>query len=647
MYEISDQYKEYLKQRSRDWLVKVLIGSKEYGNDVILDFVIENDLTPDREFVLGAAIVSKLTLRMKTSDEIAPNARTVPSVALTGSAGATEWLPLGEFFIDSREQVKDVWVFTCYDKLIRANVPYISALTYPATMQAVWDEICTSLGYTYDGSVFIDPSHTIQVGPVGFTKREMLGYIAAVNAASVYIAKNGELRFRRFDADDSALLDLTDKDYIRAEHINPFKTYTRIVVTYDTEQGLTYEAGEGDENHTLHLENPFMTQAMVDALLARLNGFYYTPAQITARGHPEIELGDRFNFGRSVDSPEWEDADIAWEDVGFTWNGYQYGAGISIVLEQKYTFRGGLQMEIGAPSKSEQESEFETEGTLAAQINRLNQTSVKLGRQYYGATITRDEGLIIEREDHASKVILNSDEFSFYVGADRALWFDIQAQRYKFSGTLEATDGVFTGALVGGTIEIGSGNSVFKADQSGIYLGSGTFSSAPFRVDLTGALYSTAGYIGGWNIESDRLSGNGAIEGGEIIGSYFYGGTINVSDDVIVGDRIKFNGAGGMDRGIYFGNVGAITFDMNTDTIEISSMNGVSISSSVLIVGTTDILEEINSLKSMLAAKATSGADTGYAGPYNGGIPIGTELATADGGTVTWVGIPAHKHIQN
>ncbi|MCX6826859.1 MAG: hypothetical protein NTV06_06310, partial [candidate division Zixibacteria bacterium] len=41
--------------------------------------------------------------------------------------------------------------------------------------------------------------------------------------------------------------------------------------------------------------------------------------------------------------------------------------------------------------------------------------------------------------------------------------------------------------ITGGTITIGSGNNVFKADSNGIYLGNAVFGSAPFRVSMTGA----------------------------------------------------------------------------------------------------------------------------------------------------------------
>ncbi len=74
-----------------------------------------------------------------------------------------------------------------------------------------------------------------------------------------------------------------------------------------------------------------------------------------------------------------------------------------------------------------------------------------------------------------------------------------------FSGALSAASGTFTGALSGGTISIGSSNSIFKADSNGIYLGNATFGSAPFRVTPAGVLTSTSGTVGGFTLSSTSL----------------------------------------------------------------------------------------------------------------------------------------------
>lgn len=52
-------------------------------------------------------------------------------------------------------------------------------------------------------------------------------------------------------------------------------------------------------------------------------------------------------------------------------------------------------------------------------------------------------------------------------------------------------------SIFGGTIAIGSGNNIFKADGNGIYLGNASYSSAPFKVGMNGALSATSATISG------------------------------------------------------------------------------------------------------------------------------------------------------
>ncbi len=77
-----------------------------------------------------------------------------------------------------------------------------------------------------------------------------------------------------------------------------------------------------------------------------------------------------------------------------------------------------------------------------------------------------------------------------------------------------------SGSIYGGNITIGTAPSVFKADLNGIYLGDGTFASAPFRVTPGGALTATnatlsGGTIGGWSINTNDISSPGASGGSD------------------------------------------------------------------------------------------------------------------------------------
>ena len=457
MYPISPYYNDFLMRRSRTWLLNVDIDGVAYGKDKVVNLEIENSLSPEDDFTVGAAIVSKMILKIRAPDEVAVNARIVPYLSLSTSVlpwkeahyawedydfswigGETERLPLGEFFVDRRERVNNIWVYTCYDKLAFANAPYISSLTYPATQQAVWDEICARLGYTYDSTVQINPTYMIPVAPTGYSYRQVMGYIAGANSASVFVGKDGMIKFRRYSAAETPVFNMGMSDYIWFKQTNPQRTFTRIVVTYNKEDDLKVEAGSGDESQTLSFENPFVTQEIVNDLLANLNGFTYVPVEIDTRGYPQIDVGDRIQY-EYIEGRSWLDAIMPWETADFRWDGLTRAQ--TIALRMTYGFKGGLRTSISAPSKSYQQSEFPIEGTLSGQINRLNQTTVKQGRNYFGVTITKEDGLVVERNDHASRVVFNSDTMTWEVNGEDSLYYDNIARKLRFKGDIEMEGG--------------------------------------------------------------------------------------------------------------------------------------------------------------------------------------------------------------
>jgi len=110
----------------------------------------------------------------------------------------------------------------------------------------------------------------------------------------------------------------------------------------------------------------------------------------------------------------------------------------------------------------------------------------------------------------------------FYFGADGKVRIASSTNSLTFDGTNLTINGggTFTGALSGGTISIGLGNNIFKADSNGIYLGHGTtFLSAPFRVTPAGEMTATSGVLGGWNIGTVNQNDSGALSGALYSGS--------------------------------------------------------------------------------------------------------------------------------
>lgn len=255
---------------------------------------------------------------------------------------------------------------------------------------------------------------------------------------------------------------------------------------------------------------------------------------------------------------------------------------------------------------------------------------VNLGTAYNGVVINAANGLVITKNDNTVRTVLNATEgLRFQKSAGGGTWTDklyynttsgnlvidgeINARALKVNGADVLTSGgkikalaienlevgtnvamgpnaiiswsqisnqpyipalpgyiqptQITGAYIaspnifGGTIAIGTGNNIFKADTNGIYLGNATFSNAPFKVDMYGKVTAS-------NIE-------------------ITGGSIKVGTNVTVGNNIVLTGGG--NRSIVLSGTGSITFSQETDSITISSMNGLAVYGSRFMYKDEDI----------------------------------------------------------
>ena len=78
---------------------------------------------------------------------------------------------------------------------------------------------------------------------------------------------------------------------------------------------------------------------------------------------------------------------------------------------------------------------------------------------------------------------------------------------------------ITAGSIDGVTIKIGSGESVFKADTDGIYLGNETFDNAEFRVSPSGAVTATSATISGAITATSGSLSSLAVSGALTVGT--------------------------------------------------------------------------------------------------------------------------------
>jgi hypothetical protein len=469
VYTVSDLLKQYLAQPSREFELKAVISgprqtlleefgdfsssvTKVYTSLSVLDIDVEDSVVPSEDLTLGTVIASKLTISIRTADPVAKNAKIEPLFRMRGAGGNSEWMGLGTYYVDSRSYQNGVWKFTCYDKLIWAQQLYVSSLSFPISMQEVFDEIRVQLNFAVDPSVVINPAYMIPYKPENFTVREMLGYIASAHSSSVKIMKDGNLGFVKFSA-VSVPTSVLPSDYYRLTQTNPKKTFTKVLLTYN-EDGETLYSGSGDDDRTLRFYNPFVDQAMLDDIFANVNGLSYVPMTMDWKGRPDLEVGDS--------------VEITLKD----------GTTIpSLLLTNKFAFKGGLVQTSTAPSHSPQQSEFDYRGNMTRSINQaIKSKAILPDEPYYGVTIGRANGLKIERSDGVTQSIWNSDKMEITKNGVQGFYVDAEG-KIVLNGAVVSGDGAGLDISANQSVTAQAQEIALKASQTQVDTLNGTVST--------------------------------------------------------------------------------------------------------------------------------------------------------------------------
>ena len=200
------------------------------------------------------------------------------------SDGTVEYIPMGVFTIQKPQGDIDFVKFTANDRMQKFDYPYSSTLTYPTTDKAMLEELATMCGVTL--ATNIDNPITIDKALDGYTRREVLGYIAGLHGKFACFNRNGELELKWYNTDTPITKNIgliwgfekSDEDF----------TVSKIEVAKNNETTLTSGNGYGVVQHS----NPLATQEIVNDLFTSLNGFTYNASVVDILDDIRLDLGD-------------------------------------------------------------------------------------------------------------------------------------------------------------------------------------------------------------------------------------------------------------------------------------------------------------------------------------------------------------------
>lgn len=326
---VTDAFKTMIRSPSRTFRGRLKINDKWiYANFKKLSY--ETSSSSEEYLQLGSAVSAKIELSIKRIDELFENTEIPIEIGLKLPSGKYEYIPVGFFTAEHPTNDQATTTFTAYDRMMKTTGLYVSNLTYPASAVAVLNEISAGCGVPVDVSN-VDSSIMVPTKPVGYTYREMIGYIASLVGGFACADRTGTIVIKWY-SDVDYKLDVTRIMSFEKDESN--YNLEKLSCNVDNSTTLTY--GGGILGVTF--DNPFMTQDRLDNIFKKLSGFSYRGASVKTLGDVRLDPWDMITVEDGEDTYKVPVMNIQQEyDGGLTMTITSYG---KTQTEQEVDFKG-------------------------------------------------------------------------------------------------------------------------------------------------------------------------------------------------------------------------------------------------------------------------------------------------------------------
>lgn len=325
---------------------KFTVGETEYTVP-LTDLKVTASENGSSDLTIGNAQSSSITFSIYEDTVDLENREMVLFEGLEVSEGKIEYIQIGIFKITSATAEEGKTSYTGYDRMYSGmEMTYVSKLKYPNKDINIVKEICTQAGITFVESTMDDKTISIATAPKGYTRREMLGYLSARQGKNAVINSQGQLEFRWYkDADYTIRPTKYYENGLKFITSKAFKVEKIVCEVATDNDSKTLTSGSG--TMAINISNPFMTQAVLDAVYKKIGGFTYRPLTVECLGDWRLEVGDI---------------------VKVTSDGVEYSAPITSIV---YDCDGGLKCSIESCGQSDTNNSINPTGPITSQMQRL------------------------------------------------------------------------------------------------------------------------------------------------------------------------------------------------------------------------------------------------------------------------------------
>ena len=311
-----------------------------------------------------------------------------PEIGIHLDDGKYEWVKMGEYFINDIEidRNRNTTTLDLMDGMFKLNREYVTDLTYPAEIRNVIKEICLKTGVVLANETMgiASMNYRIDKAPEDkkMTFRDVLGLSAQMLGMSCFFNREGKLEVKELT--DSGIVITADSYFMHGLTKSEIEYQIAGITCKKDKETLTVGLRTG---RSLEIENPFMTQSILDNLYHNIKDIRYYPFSLNYQGHLLLDVGQwvtiKTNTGETFKSP---------------------------VLSQSFNFKGGLRGRISADSKAGNDAQYSYAGTITKKILQFDNFEAQIQNQIEEADKDFDNKVKEIKKDFDSQIELVNDK---------------------------------------------------------------------------------------------------------------------------------------------------------------------------------------------------------------------------------------------
>lgn len=325
---VSEQFATTIRSPSRTFNLRLKINGK-WIDAGFKKMGYETASTSDEGIQIGSAVAAKIELTVKRINELFENTEIPIDIGLKLPSGKYEYIPLGFFTAEHPTLDQATTTFTAYDRMMKTTGVYVSELTYPASAESVLKEISTGCGVPCNVSGL--NGITIDTAPVGYTYREVIGYIASLAGGFACVDRTGTIVIKWYEDNDYTINESRIMTFEKNE-----SDYHLDYLTCNVDSNTSFTAGSGTLG--IIFDNPLMTEEKLNSVYKKVRGFTYRGASLKTLGDIRLD---------------------PWDIVTVEESGETYKVPVMNITQE---YDGGLAMTITAYGKTETETETDYKG---------------------------------------------------------------------------------------------------------------------------------------------------------------------------------------------------------------------------------------------------------------------------------------------